>query len=137
MNIAWIDDDTEIIDPVVKPLVEAGHDIHRYRTIRQAIDGLPTIRTCDLIILDVIIPPGDSFENIPHYSGPWLLAKLRHEHQLQTPVIIFSVVDPEKLSAELDPLKISAYVRKPALPSELKGKVDEVLSAQEESGAGA
>ena len=136
MKIAWIDDDIEIIEPVIQPLVREGHEIAGIRTIRDALDSIETLRTCDLILLDMILPPGDLDEDFGYYSGAPLLRKLREEYGVATPVIVFSVVDPDRVREELDPLDVADYVRKPALPSELKRAVDAVLGAQRKSGAG-
>jgi CheY-like chemotaxis protein len=130
-RIAWIDDDIEIIDPVIRPLVGSGDEITRMRTVREALDSVETLRNCDLIILDVILPPGDLEEDLGNYSGVPLLLRLREEHGVATPAIVFSVVDPNRVTEKLEQLNVAGYVRKPALPSELKERVDAVLGAQE------
>jgi DNA-binding response OmpR family regulator len=131
MIIAWIDDDTDIIDPVIEPLEQDGHEIIRMRTVRGALDAVETLRTCDLILLDMIIPIGDDNEEWDYYSGASLLRKLREEHSVTTPVIAFSVVDSRKVEEQLDTLDVAQYVRKPALPSELKEAVDAVLGIEQ------
>lgn len=136
MRIAWIDDDIEIIDPVIQPLVRDGHEITKIRTIRDALDSAEVLRTCDLILVDMLLPAGDLDEDFGYYSGVPLLRRLREEHGVATPVIVFSVVDPDRVREGLDPLNVAGYVRKPALPSELKTAVDAVLGAQSNSGAG-
>lgn len=136
MKIVWIDDDIEIIDPVIQPLVQQGHEISKIRTIRKALDSVETLRTCDLVLMDMILPPGAWDEDVGDHLGVALLRRLREEHDVATPVIVFSVVDPNKVKEQLDPLNVAKYVRKPALPSELKRAVDAVLGAQSNSGAG-
>lgn len=130
MKIAWIDDDIEIIDPVIQPLLQDGHEITRIRTIRETLDSVEALRTCDLILLDMILPPGDLDEDFGYYSGIPLLRRLREEHGLATPVIVFSVVDPNKVQEQLNLLNVAGYVRKPALPSELKEAIYEVLGCK-------
>ena len=130
MKIAWIDDDIEIIEPVVKPLKQDGHKITPIRTIGDALDAIEFLRTCDLILLDTILPPGDCDEDLGYYSGASLLRKLREEYKITTPVVIFSVVVPSKIKEQLESL-YADYVLKPALPSELKEVVDTVLAAQQ------
>lgn len=136
MRIAWIDDDIEIIDPVIKPLIQDGHGITRIRTIRDALDSVETLQTCDLILMDMILPPGESDQDFGYYSGVPLLRMLREEYGVTTPVIVFSVVDPKRVEEELASLDTADYVLKPALPSELKEAVDAVLRAQHDSGTG-
>jgi len=127
MSIVWIDDDIEIIDPVVQPIVEAGHEITRIRRADQALDSVEALQSADLILLDMILPVGDHEEDFGRYPGVTLLRKLREEHGVKTPVIVFSVVEEEKLEEELKSLDVADYVLKPALPSELKAAVDKVI----------
>ncbi len=129
MKIVWIDDDTEIIDPVVEPLEQDGHEITRIRTVGEALEAVEALRSCDLILLDMIIPLGDCDEDFDYYSGVPLLRKLRENHKVTTPVIVFSVVDPKKVKGQLNSLNMAKYIRKPALPSELKDTVDAILAA--------
>jgi DNA-binding response OmpR family regulator len=136
MRIVWIDDDIDIIEPVSRGLVDDGHEITRIRTIREALDSVETLKTCDLILLDMILPSGDWDEDFGYYSGVPLLRKLREEYEVTVPVIVFSVVDPNKIKEQLDQLNVADYVLKPALPSELKEAVDAVLGTEGNSGAG-
>ena len=129
MKIVWIDDDIEIIDPVIEPLVQDGHEIARIRSIRKALGSVDTLRSCDLILLDMILPPGGLDESMGYYSGASLLRRLREEYEVATPVVVFSVVDLARVEEQLAPLNVARYVRKPALPSELKEAVDAVLGA--------
>jgi len=126
-TIYWIDDDTDIIDPVVSPLVCAGHHIMRLRTVMEALEAVEQIRQADLILLDMILPPGQTDRQFSYYSGIDLLQELREVHGVTTPVVIFSVVDPEKTLQELKNLDVVYFVRKPALPSELQTAVEEAL----------
>jgi CheY-like chemotaxis protein len=131
-----VDDDTEVIDPVVEPLVEDGHKIERIRTVRDALDSIETLRESDLILMDMIVPPGDDEEDEAGYTGPQLLRSLREEHGVTMPAIVFSVVDQKKVENELVGLNVVEYIRKPALPTELKRAVDEVLGVQRDPGSG-
>lgn len=128
MKIAWIDDDIEIIDPVIQPIVEDGHDIVRIRTVDAATSSADVLNDADLILLDLFLPVGDSGEDFGYYPGISLLRKLREEHHVTTPVVVFSVVDQKRLEEQLDSLGVAAYVLKPALPSELRATVYAVLS---------
>ena len=136
MRIVWIDDDIDIIEPVSRRLVEDGHEITRIRTIREALDSVETIKACDLVLLDMILPLGDQDEDFGYYSGVSLLRKLREEYEVTVPVVVFSVVDPSKVKEQLDLLNVADHVLKPALPSELKEAVDAVLGTEDNSGAG-
>jgi DNA-binding response OmpR family regulator len=127
MRIVWIDDDIDIIEPVIYLLKDDGHEITRIRTFREALDEVEILAACDLILLDMILPTGDRDKDIDHYSGVTLLKELREEHNVTAPTIIFSVVGRSKVESELEKLNVADYVQKPALPSELKEAVDAVL----------
>ena len=125
MNIIWIDDDVDIIDAVVSRL--SDHDFTRIRTIREALRVVEDLQACDLILLDMILPPGDLEYDYGHYSGLTLLRTLREEHEITAPVVAFSVVDPDKIRDEIESLGVTSYVRKPAMPTELEKAVREAL----------
>ena len=126
-KIVWIEDDTDIINDVVRPLERSGYLIERIYSVKEALDNIDSTCTCDLILLDLIIPPGETDERFGHYPGMYLLRTFREEYQLKQPIIALSVVadadifqDIKTLGAELE--------NKPILPSKLKQLVDEVLA---------
>ena len=43
-TIVWIEDDTDIIDPVVRPLERAGHRFVRLHTAQEALDAIDELR---------------------------------------------------------------------------------------------
>lgn len=129
-KIVWIEDDTDIINDVVRPLERGGYLIERFYSVKDALDHLDALRACDLILLDLIIPPGETEEHFGHYPGMQLLRKFRTEFELKQPVIVLSVVadvevfqDLKELSAEIE--------NKPILPSKLKRLVEEALGVVE------
>ena len=91
-TIAWIEDEIDILKPLVKPLQQRGIRINEYMTYSQAIDHMDEISRCDLILLDLIIPPGkakglEDEENL----GKKFLEEFRKTHGDKMPVIILSV----------------------------------------------
>jgi DNA-binding response OmpR family regulator len=136
MRIVWIDDDIDIIEPVSHGLVDDGHEITQIRTFQEALDSVETLKTCDLVLLDMILPSGDWDGDFGYYPGVPLLRKLREEYEVTAPVIVFSVVDPNRIKEQLGELNVADYVLKPALPGELKKAVDAVLGTEGNSGAG-
>lgn len=129
-TIVWIEDDTDIIDPVVRPLERAGHNIRRINTVEQALASLDEIRNSDLILLDMFLPTGEAEGPFSHYPGLDLLQLLRDEHGIATPVVAFSVVTNSVVHTKLLRLDVKSIVRKPVLPSELKAAVDRALSEE-------
>lgn len=90
-TIAWIEDDIDELKPIMEPLEEDGFVFKSFRTYQQAIDGIDVLRKCDLIILDLILPPGKNVDGDDHL-GIELFKLLREKYRLTTPILIFSVV---------------------------------------------
>jgi CheY-like chemotaxis protein len=127
LRIFWIEDDADIIWAVVQPLVDAGNQVHTLKTISSALKAVEALKMADLILLDMILPPGDSQEDLGDYPGIWLLRKMREEYGVSAPVIVLSVVDGAKLEGLIEGLSVASYLRKPVLRSELRGAVEKVL----------
>lgn len=125
-KIIWIEDDTEIIDLVVRPLERADYQIQRFYTVGDALENTDVIAQADLLLLDLIIPPGGSERELGHYPGSKLLHILREEFQIDVPVIVLSVVADEELFDDLKEMG-AVILNKPILPSRLKERVEEVL----------
>lgn len=125
--IAWIEDDTDIIDPVVSLLEREGHRFIRIRSIGEALDKVEIIRNCDLVLLDVIVPLGGVDRQYTRYAGRDLLRELREVHKITTPVVVLSVVSNPEVQRELEGLQVSDIVKKPVLPSRLKERVEQAL----------
>jgi CheY-like chemotaxis protein len=125
-KIVWIEDDTDIINDVVRPLERGGYAIERFYTVKEALDNIETLRACDLILLDLIIPPGETDERFGHYPGMYLLRTFRQKYQFDQPVIVLSVVADAEVFQDLKELD-AEIENKPILPSKLKRLVEEVL----------
>lgn len=131
-TIVWIEDDVNIIDPVVRPLERAGHRILRLCSVQEVLENVELIRNSDLILLDIILPPGDVSRKYGRYSGVELLQGLKEEHRIETPVVVLSVVTNVEVYRRLRELGVKDIIRKPILPSKLKGRVEHVLEGLEE-----
>ena len=131
-TIVWIEDDTDIIDPVVRPLERAGHRFVRLHTAQEALDAIDELRRADLILLDIIFPPAqashgfDLANGFNQYTGLHLLRELRETHGVTTPVVVLTVVIRPELDAELQALDVVDIIHKPVRPSELKRRVEAV-----------
>lgn len=126
-TIVWIEDDVDIIDPVIRPLERAGHRILRLRLVQEALENIELIRNSDLILLDIILPSGDVSKEYGRYSGLELLQELKDEHGIETPVVVLSVVTNAEVYRRLRELGVKDIIRKPILPSKLKERVERVL----------
>jgi CheY-like chemotaxis protein len=129
-TIVWIEDDTDIIDPVVKPLERAGHRFVRLHTAQEALDALDDIRRADLILLDIIFPPApsgfDQANGFNQYTGLHLLRELREVHGVDLPVVVLTVVIRPELDKALEALNVADIIHKPVRPSELKQRLEAV-----------
>ncbi len=131
-TIVRIEDDTDIIDPVVRPLERAGHRFVRLHTAQEALDAIDELRRADLILLDIIFPPVqashgfDLANGFNQYTGLHLLRELRETPGVTTPVVVLTVVIRPELDAELQALDVVDIIHKPVRPSELKRRVEAV-----------
>jgi DNA-binding response OmpR family regulator len=126
-TIVWIEDDTDIIDPVVRPLEKAGYQIIRMPTASEALANVDQIKAADLILLDMILRPGNSAREFSRYSGLDVLRELYLSHGVKTPVIALTVVTRDEIRQQLNDLGAVDIIRKPVRPSELKERVEGVL----------
>ncbi len=127
-TIVWIEDDVDVIASVARPLERAGHRFVHLRNIAEAREHFDLLRKADLILLDMILPPGATEPTMftGRYPGQALLREMR-EAGIETPVIVLSVVAREDVHRELERLGVADVIRKPVLPSELKRRVEAVL----------
>jgi CheY-like chemotaxis protein len=126
-TIVWIEDDYDVIQPVVYPLEKAGYRIINYRSTQEALSSLDELRSATVILLDMFLPPGTDGLDFGNYPGLQLFKELRHVHQIITPVVVFTVLSQPALLEELKSLGAADIVRKPVRPSELKERVERVM----------
>ena len=137
-KIAWIEDDIDVIDAVVRPLVNAGFEFKEFHTYSEVLDNLEEIFDCDLILLDLIFPPGQKAKEIEVDDEPLGLKFLEvvKEHKPQIPIIILSVIaKTESVDKKLDDYRAVLNFRqqpKAVRPSKLKALVYEMLKIEEE-----
>lgn len=124
-RIAWIEDDHEKISSLVRLLERDGHIILPYSSWREVKEQIETIRACDIIILDIILPP---VEDDP-YLGLSVLALLRNEHGYGAPVVVCSRVKNPVVLRELRELGVTEILRKPVRPSVLYDVVTKALES--------
>jgi len=127
-KIIWIEDDIGIIRPVIRPIANLGYEIITFANINEALSKPDIIKSADLILLDMIHPPGTDNNHISHYPGLDFLEKVRNEYSLDTPVVVLTVVTNEDVHEGLKKLQVSDIINKPVRPSVLKDKILRALS---------
>lgn len=129
-SILWIEDETNKIGGLVRPLQQDGHDIFIAEDEEDALNKIKTISKIDLIILDLIIPEGGKHwkKDIEEYVGLNLLRQLIDIEKINIPIIVLSVVDDEEALEKVREMGITKILRKGSyLPSTLRKEVYEVL----------
>ncbi len=128
-KIIWIEDDVDIIGPVVRPLERAGFEILRLRTAKDVFDNVAKLHEADFILLDMLLPDGGSGLELGRYTGLDIFKELLENHALKTPVVALTVVAREEVRKNLRDLGVADIIRKPVRPSELKERIEQILKA--------
>jgi len=126
-TIVWIEDDVDIIGPLVRPLERAGYRVIPFRTAKEAFDNIQKLQDADLILLDMLLPPGDLDMELSRYTGLEIFKVLKERHHLETPVIALTVVAREEVRKNLRKLGVADIIRKPVRPSVLKERIEQIL----------
>lgn len=130
--IAWIEDDADLIHPIVSPLENDGFDVVVYRTAQDVVDNIEQLRDCNLILLDLIIPRGKAqIISKYEYEGMNLLDDMRNKYEINAPVVILSTASAVKRFTNIaHSLSVSDILLKPCLPSHLKQSVITALNVE-------
>ena len=126
-TIVWIEDDVDIIGPVVRPLERAGFQIVRLRTAKEVFDNIEKLHDADLILLDMLLPTGGIALELGRYTGLDIFRILKKDHDVTTPVVALTVVAREEVRKNLRELGVADIIRKPVRPSELKERIQQIL----------
>ena len=122
-HIAWIEDDHEEIAYLVKLLEKDGHEILPFASWREAEKQIKEICACNIIILDIILPPIEE----DRYWGLSILEQLRKKYNYTAPVIVCSRVQNPVVLHRLRELGVSEILLKPVRPSKLYEAVSKAL----------
>jgi CheY-like chemotaxis protein len=122
-RIAWIEDDHERINSLVRLLERDGHSIETYSSWEEVQENLAAIRSCAAIILDIILPP---IKDDP-YQGLAVLELLK-ENGFTTPVVVCSRVQNPVVLERMRELGVKEILRKPIRPTALYDAVNRLLS---------
>lgn len=126
--IVWIDDDIDLLAPLVHPLLKAGYRILNFRTGQETIRAINQIIGADLILFGTLIMPDYTGDRLTPYTGLQFIRELREVHHVEVPIVVlsFSAAQQDVLDS-LNILGVSDILLKPLRPLELKEKIETVL----------
>ena len=80
-KIVWIEDDTNIINDVVRPLERSGFQIERFYTVKEALDNVDALQACGGNVQFTVFPDiGHDVDHSQVYTDElyeWLLNQTR------------------------------------------------------------
>jgi len=126
-TIVWIEDDIDIIRPVVRPLERSGYTIIPLRDAKEVFDNVDRLHEAELILLDIFLPHGSVEDELSRFTGVDIFEKMKKIYNVTTPVVALTVVAREEVRKRLRELGIADIIRKPVRPSELKERVEQIL----------
>lgn len=137
MRILFVEDEEPARAGLMPLLSESGHQVDVAQDADQAVDRLRQVRY-DLILLDVIISPGEVLKGVPpREAGKDLLLRLRSHGlgELKTPadipvVAITAVADMDVVSA-LNSAVQHVFV-KPIASEEIMETLSAILQGEED-----
>jgi len=133
-KILWIEYDTDSLIELVRPLEKDGYKIMVANNKTEALEAIEKFKF-DLIISDIIIPPGvkEDAKKTPFVEiGMRLLETFLVAKNIKTPIIVLSVVSDKEKRKKMCDMGVKKFLQKrECLANELKKEVDEVLEVQD------
>jgi DNA-binding response OmpR family regulator len=135
--ILFVDDETRSMDSYERELSDSGYDVSFQHDIDEAV------RVCDedgdrieLVILDIMMPPGSSFKNVDTQTG--LRTGLRFYEKIrqkapELPIMILTNVLDETVAKKFNAdARCQFLLKEEFLPFELVEEVRNVLTRSSE-----
>lgn len=140
-TLAWIEDDSYALDGIMMPLRKVGFTIVKYFSYAEAMRHIGIIKQCDIIIVDLILPPGKDVKCYDHIVDEYqsrdlyglrILYALCNDStfDLKKPIIILSVIAHEEERARAEELRrLNVHLlAKPAHGRDVKAEVYKLLN---------
>ena len=119
----------------IKMLEDEGYKIIVAREGTEALNFIKN-EAVDLILLDVMMPPGDELNSEDaregFSTGVVFTRKIREEG-INMPIIVITANPDRDLERELTQLGVSKYLRKPVSQSELEEAIKECLEEKSDA----
>lgn len=123
-RILYVDDEQWLMEGIIDYLSK-GFEIIPARNADQALALLKKEQKIQLIILDIMLPPGDNLTGTDRgrRTGLELARIIRKEMRLEIPIICYTVVLDSALAKELYAVGVQEIMSKTKLPSELEQRI--------------
>ena len=137
--ILFVDDEKREMESSALELTLSGYEVSYYRSVDKALKFFDqNVRRIDLIILDVMMPPGSSFKDVDTMSGlrtgVHFYERIR-KNAKDIPVIILTNVSDEHVKERFRSEKNCWFLQKEDhLPFQLAEEVANVLSLVKSKG---
>jgi CheY-like chemotaxis protein len=138
-TIMYVDDEPWFVEALVEALRYEEYIVELATNGSEAIDKLKLgDKLPDLVVLDVIMPTGESIPNTDggRRTGLKVHEIIRRQLGLKIPIIFLTVVDDPSVEREIESIERShgikdfGFLVKPVLPTELLERVSELLDIQ-------
>lgn len=123
INVLVVDDSQTVRQVIKKTLGMAGVETNEIYEAGNGQEGLDILgrQWVDLVFSDI---------NMPVMNGVEMIERIKADDVLKSiPVVIITTEGSATRVAELKAKGVSAYIRKPFTPEEIRSVVDEVLGA--------
>ncbi len=116
-KILLAEDEPLLLKVMEMRLKKEGYEVISSIDGKEALDQI-RLQSPDLVIVDFMMP---------YYSGLEVLAKIRQQLKLSTPVIILSAMEQEDTKIKAFKLGANDYILKPFSPNELLGRIKQLV----------
>jgi len=136
IRVLLVDDEVYPISLYIKAMSRSGLIVDYCSTTEEAMDSHRASQSYDVILLDIMMDPGERFEGEAHQggirTGIFMLKELMRLHPTTPIIIITNVSDPD-ITAELKGMKPSVLIASKLdyPPLELVDLVERTVSKQE------
>jgi len=130
-DIIYIEDEAYAFKDRIDMLEEElGYSVTPVEDVDVAVKELEEYKY-KLILLDIMMPPGSSFENDDvkggFETGVALARKIKKGRNKETPIIVVTANPELRVKNTLESLGVRAYLTKPINQVELEEKISEAL----------
>ena len=88
--VLWLEDDEYFMRKIMRPIEERGYQVKMYTTAADILKDIDLVATCDLVVIDLLVPSGPDQPN-ERYAGLVALKAISKVPKAP-PLLVLSVV---------------------------------------------